>query len=89
VIEDDPVALLILGLLNRQPERVWQGTTLKLWDELRAAAMDAARAPNFPQSHVALGKVLSRIAPALRVRGVTMDRDRVAAGTQITLRATE
>jgi hypothetical protein len=88
VIEDDPVAPHILRLLERQKERAWQGTTEQLWTELKDIAGDAAGALNFPQSPVALGKVLRRIEPALAVRRVIMARERVTAGTRISLRAT-
>ena len=49
-------------------------------------AGEAARAMNFPQSSVALGRALRRIEPALAARGVTMERERVTAGTRISLR---
>jgi hypothetical protein len=88
-IEDDPIAQPILSLLESRTEKAWQGTTLQLWNKLRGPLGEAARAPNFPQNHVALGKALSRIEPALAARGVTMDRQRVSAGTRISLRAPE
>lgn len=76
----------ILSLLQRRPERAWQGTTERLWTRLSDIAGEAARAVNFPQSPVALGRAPRRIEPALAVRGVTMERERVTAGTRITLR---
>jgi putative DNA primase/helicase len=87
VIEDDPIAPHILSLLQGQPEKNWQGTTEQLWTKLKVLAGDAARALNFPQSSVALGKSLRRLEPALAARGVTMERERVTAGTRISLRA--
>jgi putative DNA primase/helicase len=87
-IEDDPIAQPILGLLENRPEPTWQGTTQQLWEKLKFFAADAARAPNFPQSPVALGKALGRIEPALAARSETMHRERVTAGMRIVLRAT-
>jgi putative DNA primase/helicase len=86
-IEDDLVAPHILSFLQRRPERAWQGTTERLWTRLKDIAGEAARALNFPQSPVALGRALRRIEPALAARGVTMQRERVTAGTRIRLRA--
>jgi len=86
-IEDDPIAPHILSLLEGQSERSWRGTTEQLWTKIRDMAGEAARAMNFPQSAVALGKSLRRLEPALAARGVTMERERVTAGTRITLRA--
>jgi hypothetical protein len=86
-IEDDPIAQPILSMLEGQREKAWQGTTLQLLNKLKGPLGDAARAPNFPQSPVALGRALSRIEPALAARGVTLNRERVTAGTRITLRA--
>jgi hypothetical protein len=62
---------------------------LKLWDDLNKEAGDAAREPTFLRSHVALGKALRRIEPALDARGVTMQRERVTAGSRITLQASK
>jgi hypothetical protein len=87
VIEDDPVAPHILSLLQGQSEKVWQGTTEQLWTKLKFLAGEASRALNFPQSSVALGKSLRRLEPALAARGVIMERERVTAGTRISLRA--
>jgi putative DNA primase/helicase len=87
VIEDDPIAQGILALLDRKSEKTWQGTTQELWKQLRAADLEASRAPNFPQSPEALGKALKRIEPALADRGVTIERKRISKGTQITLSA--
>ena len=87
VIEDDPVAPHILSLLERQKQGTWQGTTEQLWTKLKNIAGEAACALNFPQSPVALGKQLRRIEPALAARRVVMERERVTAGTRITLRA--
>jgi len=87
-IEDDPIAQPILSLLEKvRPERWWQGTTAQLWERLRVHAGEASRAPNFPQSPVALGKALRRIEPALAAKGVTMERKPITAGTQVTLQA--
>jgi hypothetical protein len=86
VIEDDPIAPHILSLLQRPPERAWQGTTERLWTRLKIIAGEAARALNFPQSPVALGRALRRIEPALAARGVSLQRERVTAGTRISLR---
>jgi putative DNA primase/helicase len=86
-IEDDPIAPHILSLLEGRSKRSWKGTTEQLWTTIRDMAGDAARAVNFPQSAVALGKSLRRLEPALAARGVTMERERVTAGTRITLRA--
>jgi putative DNA primase/helicase len=87
-IEDDPIAPHILGLLQGRPEKSWLGTTEQLWTRIKDIAGEAARAMNFPQSSVALGRALRRIEPALAARGVTMERERVTAGTRISLRAT-
>jgi hypothetical protein len=86
-IEDDPIAPHILSLLERQAEKSWQGTTEQLWTQLRNVAGEAARAMNFPQSAVGLGRALRRIEPALAARGVIMERDRVAVGSRVSLRA--
>lgn len=86
VIEDDPVAPHILSLLQGRSE-AWQGTTEQLWTKLKFLAGEASRALNFPQSSVALGKSLRRLEPALAARGVIMERERVTAGTRISLRA--
>jgi len=88
VIEDDPVAPHILGLLQGRPEKSWQGTTEQLWTRIKELSGEAARAMNFPQSSVALGKSLRRLEPALAARGVTMERERVTAGTRVSLRGT-
>ena len=85
-IEDDPIAQPILSLFEGREEKAWQGTTLQLLTKLKVHLGDAARAPGFPQSPVALGKALGRIEPALAARGITMQRERVAKGTRITLR---
>jgi hypothetical protein len=85
-IEDDPIAQPILILLEGCQEKAWQGTTLQLLTKLKGPLGDAARAPGFPQSPVALGRALGRIEPALAARGITMHRERVAKGTRITLR---
>jgi putative DNA primase/helicase len=87
-IEDDPIAPHILSLLERQKEKSWQGTTDQLWTRIKEIAGEAARAMNFPQSSVALGRALRRIEPALAARGVIMQRDRVAVGSRVSLRAT-
>ena len=84
-IEDDPIAQPILSMLEGREQKVWQGTTLQLLTKLKGPLGDVARAPGFPQSSVALGKALSRIEPALAARGVSMHRERVTAGTRITL----
>jgi hypothetical protein len=85
-IEDDPIAPHILRLVERRREKSWQGTTEQLWTKITETAGEAGRAPNFPRSPVALGKALRRIEPALAARGVSMQRERVTAGTRITLR---
>jgi hypothetical protein len=85
-IEDDPIAPHILSLVQERPEKSWQGTTEQLWARIKDIAGDAARAMNFPQSSVALGRALRRIEPALAARSVTMERERVTAGTRISLR---
>jgi putative DNA primase/helicase len=87
-IEDDPIAPHILSLLERQNEKSWQGTTDQLWTRIKEIAGEAARAMNFPQSSVALGRALRRIEPALATRGVILERDRVAVGSRVSLRAT-
>ena len=76
-----------MSFLQGQPQKTWQGTTEQLWTKLKVLAGDAARALNFPQSSGALGKSLRRLEPALAARGVTMERERVTAGTRISLRA--
>lgn len=86
VIEDDPIAPHILGLLQGRPEKSWQGTTEQLWTRIKEIAGEAARAMNFPQSSVALGRALRRIESALAARGVIMERERVTAGTRIRFR---
>ena len=87
-IEDDPIAPHILSFLERQKEKSWQGTTDQLWTRIKEIAGEAARAMNFPQSSVALGRALRRIEPALATRGVILERDRVAVGSRVSLRAT-
>ena len=87
-IEDDPIAPHILSLLERRAEKSWQGTTEQLWTKLKDIAGEAARPMNFPQSAVALGRALRRIEPALVARGVIMERERVAVGSRVSLRAT-
>lgn len=87
-IEDDPIAPHILTLLEGRPEKSWQGTTEQLWTKIKNIAGEAAQAMNFPRSSVALGRALRRIEPALAARGVIMERDRVAVGSRVRLRAT-
>jgi putative DNA primase/helicase len=86
-IEDDPIAPHILSQLEAAPDKKWQGTTAALLTKLKCRAAEAAWAPNFPRSPEALGRALRRIEPALAARGVIMERERVAAGTRISLRA--
>jgi hypothetical protein len=85
-IEDDPIAPHILSLLEGPSKRSWQGTTEQLWTNIRDIAGEAARAVNFPRSAIALGKSFRRLEPALAARGVTMERERITAGTRIKLR---
>ncbi|HJU16857.1 MAG TPA: hypothetical protein VJ770_10345 [Stellaceae bacterium] len=85
VIEDDPIAPHILNLLEGLPDKAWQGTTEQLWTRLKNTAGEAARAFEFPQNAAVLGKALRRIEPALGAHGVNMERERVTAGTRITL----
>ena len=87
-IEDDPIAPHILSLLEGRPEKSWQGTTEQLWTRIKDIAGEAAQAMNFPRSSVALGRALRRIEPALAARGVIMERERVAVGSWVSLRAT-
>jgi hypothetical protein len=86
-IEDDPIAPHILSLLQGRPDKSWRGTTEQLWTRIKEIAGEAARSMNFPQSSVALGRALRRIEPALAARGVVMERDRVAVGSRVSLRA--
>ena len=86
-IEDDPIAPHILSLLEGRAEKSWQGTTEQLWTRIKDLSGEAARAMNFPQSAVALGRALSRIEPALSSKGVIMERGRVSVGSWVSLRA--
>jgi hypothetical protein len=81
-IENDPIAQPILSMLEARPEKSWRGTTEQLWTRLKGEMQEASHAVDFPQSPVALGKALRRIEPALAARGVTMQRERVIAGTK-------
>lgn len=85
-IDNDPIAPLILSLLEKRRE--WQGTTTQLLEVLKHRAGSAGFAPTFPRSPEGLGKMLNRIEPALAARGVTMERSRPRQGSVITLRNT-
>ena len=87
VIESDPVAAGIVALVHGAGQRgkPWRGSQTSLWQELAAAAGDAAKAPGFPKSPEALGWALKRVIPVLGDRGIKITQSRRSAGMWVVI----
>jgi hypothetical protein len=71
---------LIVSLLNGKDE--WEGLASALLEILRGMATEEQlRAKGFPKTSIALGKALTRIAPAMRATGVAIDSRHTDNGT--------
>ena len=73
-IEDDAVAPYLMEFLEQRSGKTWEGTTKELRQKLIERLPGKFIPSGFPQSHVALGKFLNRIEPALTAFGVTVER---------------
>lgn len=74
-IEADDVAASIVSLIEEDPPYRWTGTPSALLDKLRAKISESvSRSKSWPQNALALGVRLTRLAPVLRRRGITIER---------------
>ncbi len=71
-LESSPVAVGVLTSMANRP--VWAGTAQSLLDLFADLVQPSARPRNWPASHRALSGALSRLAPALRAAGVSVER---------------
>jgi hypothetical protein len=86
ILESDPVAVAVLGLLDKAGGQ-WGGTTT----ELLQAIMPGDKFPRgWPESVQGLAGRLKRLTPALRADGVEVERDRAGhnRARRLTLRRT-
>jgi hypothetical protein len=71
---------LLVSLLKDKDE--WEGLASSLLGILRSRATEEqVRSKGFPKTSVALGKALTRIAPAMRTTGIAIDRKHSDNGT--------
>jgi hypothetical protein len=60
----------IKELLDRQPDKIWEGNAKALLDALNGARGDGLPERNWPKSPEGLRAALKRIAPNLRTDGI-------------------
>jgi hypothetical protein len=71
LLENDPVATAIKGLLDRYPDGEWSGTSEKLLEKLNwRASEEIMRSKAWPKAPNHLSRHLNRIAPALKEAGI-------------------
>ncbi len=84
-LEGDVVSVALLQLLEERTS--WRGTAAELLEALGRLGDSAS--PGWPRSPRAMGSRLARLAPSLRLAGVTVERRREGSGgasrTQIVL----
>lgn len=74
-IENNPVAILINQLMK--DENVWTGSASDLLTEIYVLADEMTRKnPAFPRSPQKLSNILDRLAPNLKLEGISIEKDR-------------
>jgi hypothetical protein len=86
-LEDSPVGTALLWLAHRMP-KPWSGTTTKLHGRLtQLVGKKIAVSARWPKTSSALGNELRRIAPQLRMHGLSINFERTRESRSITLTA--
>jgi hypothetical protein len=87
-LEDSPVATALLWLAPHMP-KPWSGTTTKLHGKLtQLVGKKVAASARWPKSSSALGNELRRIAPQIRMHGLSINFGRTRECRLVTLTAT-
>ena len=85
VLEADPVAVALLGFLERNAG-VWKGTCKDLLEQISVWAPEGAtRDRAWPRSPQALTGRLTLAAPSLRKKGIAIERDRSHSGRSLVI----
>jgi hypothetical protein len=83
-LEDSVVGLFLLDL-SLDYYRKWSGTPTRLYDELTELAVDYRESPRWPKSPTRLVIELKRIAPQLRIHGISFTFTRNRYGRVVTV----
>jgi hypothetical protein len=82
-IEAHPVARAVLALMEHLDR--WSGTTAALLSTLATHAGDDKELPSWPKAANKLSGALKRVAPSLRVRGVSVVTVRTKKGSEVVI----